>query len=200
MVYKAFISYYEPAPINQNAITYDIQLWNETTEVSAALQAQNLLDLPTMIGAPYTAEKIKATVLASAIAWAAGQGFTITENDCLFLGGPSIAAVYEGTTRRDLAFPIFKSATVASGVAAFHLTVDGLSTGAALFKGGVIQDSVNAFVSDAAASYQMSYVFSNSNKTVTVTTNKLTTANILSGILGQAAANGSVVKLSVFGY
>lgn len=107
---------------------------------------------------------------------------------------------YEGTTPRVSTIPVFKSATVSGGVAVFHLTVDGLSTGASLFPTGVIQDSVGLIVSDATASYQMSYAFSNSNKTVTVTANKLTTSNILTGILGQAAANGAVVKLSVFGY
>lgn len=107
---------------------------------------------------------------------------------------------YEGTTLRNNAFPIFKSATVSSGTAVFHLTADGSSGGTALFPNAVITDSVNAFVSDAAASYQMACAFSNSNKTVTVTTNKLGTANILTGILGQVAGNGAVVKFSVWGY
>lgn len=107
---------------------------------------------------------------------------------------------YEGTTQRTGAFPIFKSATVSSGSAVFHLTDDGLSTGSTLCPNGVVQDSVNAFVSDASASYQMAYAFSNADKTVTVTTNKLTTANILTGVLGQTAGNGSVVKLSVWCY
>lgn len=107
---------------------------------------------------------------------------------------------YQGTTLRSGAFPIFKSVSVSSGTAVFHLTNDGLSGGTALFTNGVIDESVNAFVSDAAASYQMSYAFTNSNKTLTITANKLTTANILTGILGQAAANGSVVKLQVWGY
>lgn len=110
------------------------------------------------------------------------------------------ATAYEGTTARSGAFPIFKSATVSGGTAIFYLTNDGTSTGTALFPNGVITDSVNATVSDATASYQMSWAFSNSNKTLTVTTNKLTTANILTGILGQSAANSSVVKLSVWGY
>lgn len=107
---------------------------------------------------------------------------------------------YDGTTLRNGAFPIFKSATVSSGVAIFHLTSDGTSSGTALFPNGPIADSVNAFVSDATASYQMSYAFSNSNKTLTVTANKLTTANILTGILGQTSANSSLVRLSVWGY
>lgn len=115
-------------------------------------------------------------------------------------GKPSIGAAYEGTTLRTGAFPIFKSATVSSGTAVFHLTADGTSGGTALCTNGVIQDSVNPFVSDAVASYQMSAAWSNSDKTLTVTTNKLTTANILTGILGQSQANGSVVKLSVWCY
>lgn len=115
-------------------------------------------------------------------------------------GKPSIASPYEGITGRSGSFPIFKSVTVGSGVAVFHLTADGTSTGTALFPNGVIADSVNATVSDATASYQMSWAFSNSNKTLTVTANKLTTSNILTGILGQAAANSASVKLSVWGY
>lgn len=107
---------------------------------------------------------------------------------------------YEGTTQRTSSFPIFKSATVSSGTAVFNLTSDGTSGGAALCPNGVIQDSVTVGVSDSAASYQMAWAFSNSNKTLTVTTNKLTTANILTGILGQASGNGSVVKLQVWCY
>lgn len=110
---------------------------------------------------------------------------------------------YEGINKRGSAFPIFKNATVGAvtaGVAIFNLTDDGISTGTALFPNGVIADSINLFVSDAAASYQMSYAFSNSSKTITVTANKLTTANILTGILGQAAATGAIVKLQIWGY
>lgn len=107
---------------------------------------------------------------------------------------------YEGTTQRTNSFPIFKSATVGSGTAVFNLTADGTSGGTSLCPNGVIQDSVNTYVNDATASYQISYAFSNSNKTITLTANKLTTANILSGILGQAAANSSVIKLTVWCY
>lgn len=113
---------------------------------------------------------------------------------------PALSVSYEGTTQRTGTISIFKNATVASGVAVFHLTADGTSGGAALFPNGIIQDSIDVEVNDAAASYQMSYALSNGNKTVTVTANKLTTANILSGVLGQAQANGSVVRLMVQGY
>lgn len=113
---------------------------------------------------------------------------------------PNIDVCYEGATLRVNCSPIFKSATVASGVAVFNLTTDGTSGGTAIFPNGVVIDSANPIVSDSLASYQMSWAFSNSNKTVTVTANKLTTSNILTGILGQAAANGSVVKMTVWGY
>lgn len=113
---------------------------------------------------------------------------------------PTIDKAYEGTTQRTSSFPVFKNATVASGVAVFHLTTDGTSGGAALFPNGIIQDSIDVEVNDATASFQMSFALSNGNKTVTVTTNKLTTSNILTGILGQAQANGSVVRLVAWGY
>lgn len=112
----------------------------------------------------------------------------------------STVQAYEGTTTRLGAFPVFKSATVSSGTAVFNITNDGTSGGTFLCPHGVIQDSVNPFVSDAAASYQMSAAWSNGNKTLTITTNKLTTANILTGILGQASGNGSVVKVTVWCY
>lgn len=107
---------------------------------------------------------------------------------------------YEGTTAKDGAFPIFKDVTVSSGTAVFHLTDDGTSGGNAIFPNGPIFDSLNVFVSDHAASYQWSAALSNGNKTLTVTINKLTTANILTGILGQSSApNGTVVRMGIWG-
>lgn len=107
---------------------------------------------------------------------------------------------YQGTTARDGAFMVTKSAAVSSGIAVFHLTNDGNSNGIALFPNGIIEESINLFVSDSAASYQMTYAMSNSNKTLTVTANKLATANLLTGVLGQAQANGATIKLQVWGY
>lgn len=111
----------------------------------------------------------------------------------------NVTKVYSGSTQKTNPILYCNSATVASGVAVFQLTADGTSTGTALFPNGPITPSLNAFVSDATASYQMSGAWSNSNKTLTVTANKLTTANILTGILGQATANGSVVTVQVWG-
>lgn len=113
---------------------------------------------------------------------------------------PSLGIAYEGTTQRTGAFPIFKTGTVSGGTVAFNLTADGTSGGTALCTNGVIQDSVQYVVNDATAAYQMGWAFSNSNKTLTFTANKLTTANILTGILGQGQANGSAVKLTVWCY
>lgn len=175
-----------------------------------------------ILGAP-DVDAFMALLIAAILAYSSGQGYGLTAADIIpsspttqplqadfnqatgtaldfIKNKPSVGKVFEGTTQRLAAFPIFKSVTVGSGVAVFHLTDSGLSGGNALFPNGVIADSVNAFVSDALASYQMSYAFSNSNKTLTVTANKLTTANILTGILGQSSANGAVVKLSVWGY
>lgn len=118
----------------------------------------------------------------------------------------TFGSAYEGTTFRSTVFPVFKSATVTSGTAIFYLTVDGTASGTSIFPNGVIADSVNAFVNDSATSYQMAYAFSNGNKTLTVTANKYSGGvtgnllNILNIVLGQTAANASVVKLSVWGY
>lgn len=114
---------------------------------------------------------------------------------------PTIGKAIEATTTRSNSFPIFKSSTVGSGVAVFYLTADNTSGGTSVCPNGVIKDSASPFVGDATASFQMSApVFTNSDKTVTITTNKLTTANILTGVLGQSTGNGSVVKLTVWCY
>lgn len=144
----------------------------------------------------------QATAISAKLTTPAGTTSQYVRGDASLATFPAIPTVqaYEGTTQRLNPVTIFKSATVASGVAVFNLTNDGTSGGTSLFPNGVIQDSVILSVNDATAAYQMSWAWSNSNKTLTVTTNKLTTANILSGILGQTAANSAVVKLAVTGY
>lgn len=107
--------------------------------------------------------------------------------------------VYFGSTLKSNAVMWTGSATVSSGVAVVYLTTDGTSTGTAVFPNGPNLDSINAFVSDSSASYQMAYALTNSNKTLTITANKLTTANILTGILGQASANSAVIRLTIWG-
>jgi hypothetical protein len=104
-----------------------------------------------------------------------------------------------GATAKFGSYRVYQSATVASGVAVFQLTVDGLSTGAPLFPNELFTDSIGLIVNDSTASYQMSWTLTNSNKTLTVTANKLTTANILTGVLGQGQANGAIVRLTVEG-
>lgn len=119
---------------------------------------------------------------------------------------PTGAKAYEGTTARAGAFPLFFSGTVATGVAVFQLTADGTSSGAALFPNGIISDSVSITPNDATSLYGFSWVFSNSNKTLTVTVNKSNATGVIAllgiNLLGSpvAAANGTVVKLQVWGY
>lgn len=137
---------------------------------------------------PYVASSTKNGLISAAMA------------SKLIALNASTSISYEGTTQHVNSFPIFKSATVSSGVAVFNMTTDGTSGAASLCPNGVIQDSVNPSVNDATASYQMSWTWSNSNKTLTITTNKLTTANILTGILGQSTANTAVVKVTVWCY
>lgn len=115
---------------------------------------------------------------------------------------PKVGKLVSGTTVKNSSFPILKSATVASGVAVFHLTSDGLVpsvTNTALFPTGPELDSVMLNVNDATASYQYGWAWTNSNKTLTATVNKLSTANIVTGVLGQVQANGAVCKLRVDG-
>lgn len=113
---------------------------------------------------------------------------------------PVLGIAYEGTTQRVNSFPIFKSATITSGVAVVYLTADNTSTGTALCTNGVIQDSVSVIFNDSTKSFQQSWAFTNSNKTLTITASNFTTASLLSGILGQVAANGSVAKVTVWCY
>lgn len=110
------------------------------------------------------------------------------------------ATGYDGTTQRNNLIFYTNSVSASSGTAVFYLTTDGTSTGNSIFPNGIIQNSINLFVSDASSSYQMSYALTNSNKTLTVTANKYTTANLLSGILGQTSANSISVRLQVWGY
>jgi len=107
---------------------------------------------------------------------------------------PKVGKIVSGTTAKQDAFPVFKSATVASGVATFHLTNDGLSTGTALFPNGPEKNSVQAQFNDSGNIYTPSFVWSNSDKTVTVTVNKL---NLLA--LGLQAGNGATCFLTVWG-
>lgn len=106
-----------------------------------------------------------------------------------------------GTVAKIGSYRVYQSFTITTaGTAVFQMTADGTSTGSALFPNETFTDSVQPIVNDATASYQFGWTFSNSNKTLTLTVNKLTTANILTGVLGQAAAPvGTIVKVVVEG-
>lgn len=123
-----------------------------------------------------------------------GAGLTRNGNVIDVVTGKAVV----GTAVKTNSFRTYKNATVSGGTAVFHLTADGTSTGTALYA-EVFTDSVQLIVNDASASYQMAWAFSNGNRTLTVTANRLTTANLLTGVLGQTQANGAVVRLSVEG-
>lgn len=111
------------------------------------------------------------------------------------------AQAYEGTTQHIGAFPIAKTTTTSSGAAAFHLTEDGTSGGTALCANGPIKSSLTVAVNDSSALYTAGWVWSNSDKTVTVTINYLSSSNLLTGApIFSAAANGKNVNLSVSCY
>lgn len=118
----------------------------------------------------------------------------------------SIPSVYNGTTLVSNPKTFTASATVASGVAVFYLTADGTSTGTALFPTGPITSSLNWFVNSASTLYLANPVWSNSNKTLTLTVNSASSTGTISllglNLLGSptAAANGVTVNISVSGY
>jgi len=185
--------------------------WNSVSGISQILNKPTLFDgqyssltgKPTLFSGSYTDLTNKPTLFDGTYASLTGKPTFATVatsgsyND--LSNKPVLSKAYTGTTLKTDCFRIYKNATVSSGTAVFHLTDDGLSTGNALFTNEVFTDSVQVNVNDSSASYQMSWVFSNSNKTLTVTANKLTTANILTGILGQTQANGASVRLYVEG-
>lgn len=121
------------------------------------------------------------------------------------LGARAAIKCVVGTSELADCFAVAKSATVASGSAVFHLTADGTSSGAALYPNGVQADSIQLRC-DNEANAPCSFgapALSNSNKTVTVAVNKSTGINValvgLTLLGAPAAANGSVVKMTVLG-
>lgn len=162
------------------------QAWSTITATPATLSGYGITD-----GATAASVALKFNIPT-------GSTSQYLRGDGSVANFPTIGRAVVGTTEKAGSFRVYKSVTVAAGVGAVHFTDDGTATGNALFA-EVYLDSVQVQVSDAAASYQMAWAFSNSNKTLTVTANKLTTANILTGLLGQAQANGAVVKIVVEG-
>lgn len=141
------------------------------------------------------------TALATKFTTPTGTTSQYVRGDGTLATLPVLQTAITGTTSKFASYRLYQSYTITTaGTAVFQLTADGTSTGTALFTNEVFTDSVQPIVNDATASYQLGWAFSNSNKTLTVTVNKLSTANILTGVLGQAVAPvGTVVKLAVEG-
>lgn len=123
------------------------------------------------------------------------------------LGKPTIPVIqaYEGTTQRLNPLLVNKTATVAGGAgnALFYITNDGTSTGTALCPNGTMLNSPNISVNDATAPYQFSWAWSNSNKTLTVLSQKASGLAVLTfTLLGIPAPvpNGTVVNATIICY
>lgn len=202
---KAFVNLRLDSVASQNAFTYDVGLWDDSTElpISPAGWTESVA-MGTTIVAPYTNKRIHDAIVAAIIAKALSDfTITLTEANMVFLWEPQQSAegakAYDGTTSRANAFPIFKSGTVSGGNVVVHLTDNGASNGNALFPTGVILDSIQARAEEGTTPHAFgTAALSNSNKTLTLPVSKI--APIL-GILNlNQAANGSVIKLAIWGY
>lgn len=129
-----------------------------------------------------------------------------TGNYSDLIGKPALARAYEGSTNRGTPTVIAVQGTVSGGTAVFHLTTDGTSGGTAIFGTGPIKSAFQPVVNDSANLYPMSWAWSNSDKTVTVTVNRSTPTGVIAllgiNILGAptTAANGTTIQATVFGY
>ena len=121
------------------------------------------------------------------------------------LNKPTVPFIFNGTSKISNPVIYTNSATVLSGVVGFNITVDGTSGGTALFPNGPITSSLNWYVNDSTALYPISAIWSNGNKTLTLTVNKSTPTGLISllglNLLGSpiAAANGVTVNVSIIG-
>lgn len=117
---------------------------------------------------------------------------------------PSLLS-YENTTQRINPILVNKTAVVSGGAgnAVFNITNDGTSTGTALCPNGTMLNSPNLSVNDATAPYQFSWAWSNSNKTMTVLSQKASGLAVLTfTLLGIPAPvpNGTSVNATLICY
>lgn len=107
-----------------------------------------------------------------------------------------------GTAVKTGAFPVIKSAVVASGNLVLQLTDDNTSTGIALAPNGEVElDSLVCTTTDTGIILQPGLpVLSNGNKTLTIPMLKSVAVTVLGiSVLGaQVAANGETVKATVW--
>lgn len=139
--------------------------------------------------------------------WPLGAGLAVSGGSLVCtVTTPAAPKAYDGTTQRNSPIIIGKEGTVSSGTVVFHLTDDGTSSGTALFPNGPIKSTFQPAVSDSGSLYPMSWAWSNSDKTVTVTVNRAAPTGIIAllslNLLGAptAAPNGTTVRAIVVGY
>lgn len=95
-------------------------------------------------------------------------------------------------------FPYFASAVVASGIATFYLTDNGLSSGNSVFKNNIFTQSINLITSSTNTQYQYGgFTVAGGNKSIAITVSQL---GLSLGILNfTSAANGITVYLQISG-
>lgn len=172
-----------------SALSTQLAVKADTTAVTSAIGAA-ISGLLNGAGAAYDTLKELQDIIVNDETTATALATTVAKKPNIFVGA----------AQKTASKAVFKTFTITTaGTATFQLTDDNTSTGNALFA-NVYDESINLSVNDATASYQMGWSLSVNKKTLTVTINKLTTANILTGILGQATApTGTVVRLQVWG-
>lgn len=167
----------------------------------------NIIDaelLNVNVNAVNTMGDVMAVAEAAILAYATAASYTLAATDIIWM---EPVAESSGTQKLGT-FPYTSSAAVAggAGVVRFYLTTDGTSGGAAVFT-TIDPDSVQIQVVNSTALYVPSAVSVDpSGKYIDVTMKQQTFVTGLAGLLSVitgaslvAAANGTVVKCTVFG-
>lgn len=193
-MYAGYVASEIPAPVEA--------LFSELPTVAKTGNYSDLIGKPSPVTVPSNVSAFSNDAGYLTTSSLSGYSTTTAMNSAISAATAAIPSqyVYSGINKRSIAFPYINTGTVASGTVSFNLTVDGTTSGTAMFPNGIIPGGVNYFVNDATGSYQVSYALTNSNKTITFTANKYTTANLLSGLLGQSAANGAVLNVTIYGW
>lgn len=97
MAVKAFVSYYENGPGLQGSFTYDLGLWDESTDTYIGMWPQNFITMSVDIVQPYTPIKIYNATVASAVAVSLTNGYTVSPSNVIIFGNPQIPATITRT-------------------------------------------------------------------------------------------------------
>lgn len=109
MAIKAFVNLTDNSVGLQNAIVYDVSVWNEGTDspVSPVQVWSNVtINMGSDIVAPYTEKRIHDAILANVVPYLALQGITVASSDVVFMYGPqqpaTITRTFNNTPSRSI--------------------------------------------------------------------------------------------------